>query len=78
MKVLVCLDKDGCFDVAKFSDRKKCLEILQIHGNYFDEIIENYHPDMVTTDVLYYMTEDKWADFVNSFSQRGMYQITTL
>lgn len=78
MKVLVCLDEDGHFGVSALVDRKKCVELLKLHKDYFEETLEEYEYPEDLNDMIYYHSGEEWLKFLRCFEQRGMYEITEL
>ncbi len=82
MKVCVCMDGDGHFDVAKLENRKEVLDLLKVihDGDYWENTYEDSLAEVgleLESD-LFEIDDDKWVEFVQTFEQRGTMEIIVL
>jgi len=82
MRVCVCMDGNGHFNVAKLTDRKEVIKVLKEiqDGDYWENVYEEILSELeleLDSD-LFEIDEDKWFEFVQSFEQRGLMEIITL
>lgn len=75
MKVLVCLDDDGHFNVACVGDRAKCVKLLLIHLDYFQDTLDDYSYGKDILNDVYYYDDHEWLKFLETFEQQGMCEI---
>lgn len=77
MKVVVCLDGDGHFRVARLQqDRDKALEVLKAvdDGSYFEDTKDdNEFPEDYKA-----ISPDRWESVMRSFEQRGTFELKDL
>ena len=82
MKVCVCMDGDGHFDLAKLENRKEVLDLLKVihDGNYWENTYEDSleEVDLELESDLFEIDDDKWVEFVQTFEQRGTMEIIVL
>lgn len=82
MKVCVCMDGNGHFDVAKLENRKEVLDLLKViqDGVYWENTYEDSLAEVgleLESD-LFEIDDDKWVEFVQTFEQRGTMEIIVL
>jgi len=82
MKVCVCMDGDGHFDLAKLENRKEVLDLLKVihDGDYWENTYEDSleEVDLELESDLFEIDDDKWVEFVQTFEQRGTMEIIVL
>jgi hypothetical protein len=81
MKVVVAMDGDGHYNVAKLFDREKAKKVLlkAQDGCYYDDVIndmpredyENFENHKFTNDI-------EWDRLIRFFVQRGTFEIVDL
>ena len=82
MKVCVCMDGNGHFDLAKLENRKEVLDLLKVihDGDYWENTYEDSleEVDLELESDLFQIDDDKWVEFVQTFEQRGTMEIIVL
>jgi hypothetical protein len=82
MKVCVCMDGNGHFDLAKLENRKEVLDLLKVihDGDYWENTYEDSleEVDLELESDLFEIDDDKWVEFVQTFEQRGTMEIIVL
>jgi len=81
MKVVVSMDGDGHFDVAKLSDRAGTIRVLQSaqDGEYYDMVVDDFDKEdySVITNYNDY-SKTNFERVIREFVQRGTVEIVNI
>lgn len=77
MKVVVNLDEDGHFQVARVTERDDAWLILKSisWGQFYEDQCADYSIDMIEQEDIHEFSDSAWEDYLRNFETRGQFEI---
>lgn len=77
MNVVVNLDEDGHFQVAKVTEREDAWLILKSisWGQFYEDHCEDYNIDMIEQEDIHKISGKAWLEYLRNFVTRGQFEI---